>query len=377
MTNAFLTTDRPVLVTGAAGFVASHLCDRLIDRGLCVLALDNLSTGHPTHLAHLQGHPRFSFIEHDITRPLPAAVQAAGHIFNLACPASPAHYQRHPVATVLASTVGVWRLLELAHRHGARLLQVSTSEVYGDPQVHPQHESYWGHVNPTGMRSCYDEGKRSAEAMCYAYERQHGVQVRMARLFNCYGPRLRPGDGRVVSNFIVQALAGRPLTVYGDGLQTRSFCFVSDTVRALLALMDAPDSQPVNIGNPHEHTVLELAERVLRLTGSRSTLSLRPLPADDPVRRRPDITTARRLLGWQPEVPLDEGLNRTIAHFRKGGTVHYVPPVQPSQPQAAPAPALPLPLPLPFQPPLQPPHPPLASPAWHAHPPMQTGGDAR
>ena len=376
-------TDRPVLVTGAAGFVASHLCDRLIERGLHVLGLDNLSTGHPTHLAHLRGHPRFTFIEHDITRPLPAAVHAAGHIFNLACPASPTHYQRHPVATVLASTVGVWRLLELARRAGARLLQVSTSEVYGDPQVHPQHESYWGHVNPTGQRSCYDEGKRSAEAMCYAYERQHGVAVRMARLFNCYGPRLRPGDGRVVSNFIVQALAGRPLTVYGDGQQTRSFCFVSDTVRGLLALMDAPDSQPVNIGNPHEHTVLELAERVLRLTDSRSTLTHRKLPADDPVRRRPDIGAAHRLLGWRPEVTLDEGLNRTIAHFRKGGTVHYGPPVQPGLPQSAPAPVVPMPMPVSAYKPVPKPtpmptlHGTLAGPVWHAHAALQAGGEAR
>lgn len=316
--NTFRSTtaaDRPVLVTGAAGFVGSHLCDRLLERGDSVLALDNLSTGHPLHLAHLQAHPRFRFQRHDITQALPPAASEAGRIFNLACPASPAHYQQHPVATVLASTLGTWRLLELAQASGARLLQVSTSEVYGDPQVHPQHESYWGHVNPIGPRACYDEGKRSAEAMCYAYAGECGVEVRVARLFNCYGPRLRPGDGRVVSNFIVQALAGCPLTVYGDGRQTRSFCFVSDTVRALMALMDCDSDEPVNIGNPNEHTMLELAEQVLRLTGSDVPLSFHPLPTDDPVRRRPDIGTARRLLQWEPVVALEDGLARTIEHF--------------------------------------------------------------
>ena len=313
-----LLSPQRILVAGAAGFVGSHLCDRLVEQGHAVLALDNLSTGHARHLAHLQGHPRLRLLVHDITEPLPpAALQAVDRIYNLACPASPAHYQRLPVATVLASTVGTWRLLELARTHGARLLQVSTSEVYGDPQVHPQHESYWGHVNPTGPRSCYDEGKRAAEAMCYAYAREQGVQVRVARLFNCYGPRLRPGDGRVVSNFIVQALGGQPLTVYGQGSQTRSFCFVSDTVRALLALMDAATDEPINIGNPREFTVLALAERVLRLTGSRSPLVFKPLPVDDPVRRRPDIEAARRHLGWQPEVALDDGLMRTIEHFRQ------------------------------------------------------------
>jgi UDP-glucuronate decarboxylase len=311
---------RPVLVTGAAGFVGSHLCDRLLERGDTVLALDNLSTGCASHLAHLHGHPRLHRVWHDLCEPLPAALREAGRIFNLACPASPAYYQQHPVATVLASTLGSWRLLELAHTSGARLLQASTSEVYGDPMVHPQPESYWGHVNPTGPRSCYDEGKRNAEATCYAYARERGVDVRVARLFNCYGPRLRPGDGRVVSNFIVQALAGEPLTVYGDGRQTRSFCYVSDTVDALLALMESDETLPVNIGNPCEHSMLELAELVLRTTGSASPLVFRPLPVDDPVRRRPDIALARRVLGWEPKVALEQGLMRTIAHFRALGS---------------------------------------------------------
>lgn len=316
MTSDPTSGQRPVLVTGAAGFVGSHLCERLVARGRTVIALDNFSTGHERHLDALRDHPRLHFERRDIVDPLPAALHEVGEVWNLACPASPAHYQRHPVDTVLTSTVGVWRLCELAKRSGARLLQVSTSEVYGNPQVHPQTESYWGHANPTGPRSCYDEGKRAAEAMVYAYRREHGLAVRVARLFNCYGPRLRPGDGRVVSNFIVQALAGCPLTVYGDGLQTRSFCYVDDTLRALLALMDSAHEGPVNIGNPVEHTVLELATRVQQQVGSTQPLVFRPLPTDDPVRRRPDITLAVRVLGWRPEVPLDEGLGRTIDYLR-------------------------------------------------------------
>lgn len=317
-TPTFDPAGRPVLVTGAAGFVGSHLCDRLLERGATVIALDNHSTGDPAHLAHHHQHPRLQRLLHDVTQPLPPAVREAGWIFNLACPASPAHYQRKPVATLLASTLGAWRLLELAADTGARLLQVSTSEVYGDPQQHPQSEDYWGHVNPIGPRACYDEGKRAAEAMCYAYAAERGADVRVARLFNAYGPRLTPGDGRVVSNFVVQALQGRPLTVYGRGTQTRSFCYVSDTVRGLLALMASDCREPVNLGNPNEHTVLGLASRVRALVGRDDVpLEHHPLPVDDPVRRRPDISRARRVLGWQPEVPLDQGLRLTIAHFRE------------------------------------------------------------
>jgi UDP-glucuronate decarboxylase len=305
-----------VLVPGGAGFVGSHLCDRLLAAGHDVLALDDLSTGHARHVEHLAANPRFTLLRHDITQALPVTAAGARRIFNLACPASPAYYQREPVQTVLTSALGAWRLLELASSTGARVLQASTSEVYGDPQVHPQCEDYHGHVNPIGPRSCYDEGKRCAEAMAFAYHRQLHVPIRIARLFNSYGPRLRPGDGRVVSNFIVQALRGEPLTVYGDGRQTRSFCYVDDTVDGLLRLMDADVEGPVNLGNPSEHTVLELAERVLRLTGSRSRLERRPLPADDPQRRKPDIALAERALGWRPRVGLDDGLRRTIEYFR-------------------------------------------------------------
>jgi UDP-glucuronate decarboxylase len=311
---------RPVLVTGAAGFLGSHLCDRLLERGLGVIGLDDLSTGDLAHVAHLLGHARFRFIRHDITQELPDEIRGIGRIFNLACPPSPAYYQQHPVSTVLASTLGVWRLLELARRERARLLQASTSEVYGDPQVHPQPEGYWGHVNPIGPRACYDEGKRCAEAMCLAYRTEHALDIRIARLFNSYGPRLRPGDGRVVSNFIVQALAGEPLTVYGDGSQTRSFCYVGDTVEGLLKLMDSDLTEPVNLGNPDEFTVLELAERVRLLTHSRSPITFGPLPPDDPVRRRPDIGRARAQLGWQPGIGLDEGLQMTIPYFEQLGS---------------------------------------------------------
>ncbi len=323
------SVSQPVLVTGAAGFVGSHLCDRLIEQGCEVIGLDDLSTGDMGHLSQLRGNPRFRFLRHDITLPLPSQCWEAGRIYNLACPASPAYYQRHPVHTVLASTLGAWRLLEIAQSTGARLLQVSTSEVYGDPQVHPQHEGYWGHVNPIGMRSCYDEGKRCAEAMCYAYARERGISVRVARLFNCFGPRLRPGDGRVVSNFIVQALGGRPLTVYGDGMQTRSFCYVDDTVRGLMLLMDSHTTRPVNIGNPQEYTMLELAERVLELTGSSSPVEHHPLPADDPTRRKPDIGVAREQLGWKPRIKLEDGLRRTISYFRRTKAYDMLPSAPP------------------------------------------------
>jgi UDP-glucuronate decarboxylase len=311
MTQAF------ILVPGGAGFVGSHLCERLLDAGHEVVALDNLSTGTQRNVSLLAKNPRFRFVHHDLVDELPAEVNGARRIFNLACPASPAHYQRQPVQTTLTSAIGAWRLLEQAKRTGARLLQASTSEVYGEPEVHPQSESYHGHVNPIGPRSCYDEGKRCAEALFFAYHRQFDVPIRIARLFNSYGPRLRPGDGRVVSNFIVQALRGEPLTVYGDGQQTRSFCYVDDTVEGLLRLMDAEVEGPVNIGNPQERTVLELAEWVLRLTHSRSTLVKRPLPPDDPHRRRPDITLAKRKLGWEPKVSLEDGLKETIAFFRR------------------------------------------------------------
>jgi UDP-glucuronate decarboxylase len=306
-----------ILVTGGAGFVGSHLCDRLLAQGHSVLAVDDLSTGDPSHIAHLLSHPRFRTAQHDIARDLPAEARASTRIFNLACPASPAYYQRHPVQTTLTSVLGVWRLLELAGQSGARLLQASTSEVYGDPQVHPQTESYHGHVNPIGPRSCYDEGKRCAEAMAFAYHRERHLPIRVVRLFNSYGPRLTPGDGRVVSNFIVQALRGDPLTVYGDGQQTRSFCYVDDTVDGLMRMMESDIEGPVNIGNPQEHTVLELAEIVLRLTESRSRIVRRPLPADDPQRRKPDITLARAKLGWQPRVALEDGLSRTAHYFRE------------------------------------------------------------
>lgn len=309
-------TDDLVAVTGGAGFIGSHLCARLVADGRQVLALDDFSTGTPANLEALADHPRLALIRLDITQASSASLDTARQIFNLACPASPAYYQKQPVQTVLASALGTWRLLEIARCSGARLLQASTSEVYGDPQVHPQHEDYWGHVNPNGERSCYDEGKRCAEAMCFAYHRQHRVDMRIARLFNCYGPRLRPGDGRVVSNFIVQALRGDALTIYGEGLQTRSFCYIDDTVEALVRLMQAPVEVPVNIGNPVEHTVLDLAEKVLRLTGSRSALRRMPLPPDDPQRRCPDIGRARSLLGWTPSVSLDDGLRTTIEHFR-------------------------------------------------------------
>jgi UDP-glucuronate decarboxylase len=310
------TTENLVLVAGGAGFIGSHLCDRLLERGHDVLALDDLSSGDRRNLQHLQGVPRFRFKRHDVMLQAPAPSGVARHIYNLACPASPAHYQSDPVRTTLTNVFGAWRLLELARGSGARVLQASTSEVYGDPDVHPQPESYHGNVNPIGPRSCYDEGKRCAEALCFAYRRQHRVDIRVARIFNTYGPRLRAGDGRVVSNFIVQALRGEPLTLYGDGQQTRSFCYVDDTVEGLLRLMDGELEGPLNIGNPVEHTILQLAERVLRLTGSRSRLMRLPMPTDDPQRRRPDIRRARHALGWEPQVMLDEGLGATIDWFR-------------------------------------------------------------
>jgi UDP-glucuronate decarboxylase len=304
------------VVTGGAGFIGSYLCERLLGSGWHVLAIDDLSTGHERNVRHLHEHPRFSFERADITRGLPPQAAEAMRVYNLACPASPAHYQRTPVQTTLTSVLGAWQVLSLAQRTGARVLQASTSEVYGDPLEHPQAENYRGNVNPIGPRACYDEGKRCAETLCFAYHLQHGVEVRIGRIFNTYGPRLRAGDGRVVSNFIVQALRGEPLTVYGKGEQTRSFCYVDDTVEALCRLMDAPVEGPLNIGSPYEHTVLELAELVLRLTDSRSRIEYHALPADDPHRRCPDISRTRRHLQWEPRIKLEDGLRETIDQMR-------------------------------------------------------------
>lgn len=302
------------LVTGGAGFIGSHLCERLLDRGEEVLCLDNFFTGRKENIEHLRLHPRFELIRHDVTEPLRVE---ADRIWNLACPASPVHYQHNPVKTIKTNVMGALHALGLAKRLKSRVFQASTSEVYGDPAVHPQVESYWGHVNPIGIRSCYDEGKRVAETLFFDYHRQNGVDIRVARIFNTYGPRMLVDDGRVVSNFVVQALRGESLTIYGDGSQTRSFCFVSDLVEGLLRLMDSEGfTGPVNLGNPHEFTIRELAEEVLRQTGSTLPIVTLPLPADDPVRRRPDITLARERLKWSPAVELQEGLRQTIAYFR-------------------------------------------------------------
>ncbi len=304
-----------ILVTGGAGFLGSHLIDRLIGQGHEVICADNLFTGAKRNLEHLHNHPRFEFLRHDVCNPLKLEVD---EIYNLACPASPVHYQYNPVLTTKTSVMGALNMLGLAKRLGCRIFQASTSEVYGDPEVHPQREDYWGHVNPIGSRACYDEGKRCAETLFFDYHRQHGVKIKVARIFNTYGPRMHPRDGRVVSNFITQALAGEDLTIYGDGSQTRSFCYVDDLIDAFLLLMnsEADVTGPVNLGNPVEFTVLELAEQVLQRTGSASRITRRPLPADDPRQRRPDISLARQVLGWEPKVPLDEGLKRTIGYFR-------------------------------------------------------------
>lgn len=303
-----------VVVTGGAGFIGSHLCRRLLHDGAEVLCMDNFHTGSEDHLTGLLDHPHFRLLRHDITVPLDVP---AHDIYNLACPASPVHYQADAAQTIKVNVIGTMNMLDLAKRRGARFLQASTSEVYGDPQVHPQKENYWGYVNPIGLRSCYDEGKRCAESLCMAYRRQHGVQVAIARIFNTYGPHMQPGDGRVVSNFVVQALRGEPVVVYGSGGQTRSFCYVSDTVEALVRLMERGGALagPVNVGNPNECTVLELAELIISMTGSRSKIVLAALPSDDPTRRRPDITLARQHLDWQPQVPLREGLTRTIEYL--------------------------------------------------------------
>ncbi len=307
--------NRRVLITGGAGFLGSHLCDHLLERGHDVLCADNFFTGTRQNIEHLLSHPRFELMRHDVTFPLYVEVD---DIYNFACPASPIHYQHDPVQTTKTSVHGAINMLGLAKRLRARILQASTSEVYGDPEVHPQVESYWGRVNPIGLRSCYDEGKRCAETLFFDYHRQHRLRVKVVRIFNTYGPRMHPNDGRVVSNFIVQALEDRDITLYGDGSQTRSFCYVSDLVEAVGRMMETPDDfcGPVNVGNPGEFSMRELAEKVVRLTGSRSRIVHQPLPPDDPRQRRPDITLARQHLGgWEPRTPLDEGLTRTIEYF--------------------------------------------------------------
>lgn len=303
-----------ILVTGGAGFVGSHLCDALLAAGHEVLCADNFFTGNKANIESLLDHPYFELIRHDVTFPLYVEVD---EIYNLACPASPIHYQHDPVQTLKTSVHGAINMLGLAKRLKARILQASTSEVYGDPNVHPQPEEYWGNVNPIGPRSCYDEGKRCAETLFFDYHRQYGLNIKVARIFNTYGPRMHPNDGRVVSNFIVQALRGDPITIYGDGKQTRSFCFVSDLVEGLRRLMDGPEevTGPINLGNPGEFTMIELAEAVIRLTGSASSMVFRQAPVDDPRQRQPDITKARGKLGWEPTIPLEQGLVHTIAFF--------------------------------------------------------------
>jgi UDP-glucuronate decarboxylase len=305
-----------VMVTGGAGFLGSHLADRLLEQGHEVLCVDNLFTGTKDNVAHLHGNPSFEFMRHDVTFPLFVEVD---EIYNLACPASPIHYQHDPVQTTKTSVHGAINMLGLAKRLGCKILQASTSEVYGDPAVHPQAEDYWGHVNPIGPRSCYDEGKRCAETLFFDYHRQNAVPIKVARIFNTYGPRMHPADGRVVSNFIMQALKGEPITIYGDGSQTRSFCYVDDLIRGLMGLMDTgPDvTGPINIGNPNEFTVRGLAVKVIELTGSSSKIVEEPLPQDDPKQRQPDISKAKRDLGWEPTVQLEQGLTQTIDYFRK------------------------------------------------------------
>jgi UDP-glucuronate decarboxylase len=305
-----------VLVTGGAGFLGSHLCDRLIARGDDVLCVDNFFTGSKANVAHLMGNANFELMRHDVTFPLYVEVD---RIFNLACPASPIHYQHDPVQTTKTSVHGAINMLGLAKRVKARILQASTSEVYGDPEIHPQPESYWGRVNTIGIRSCYDEGKRCAETLFFDYWRQHQLEIKVMRIFNTYGPRMHPQDGRVVSNFIVQALKGEDITMYGDGQQTRSFCYVDDLIEGMLRLMDSPAdfTGPVNVGNPGEFTMLALAETVLRLVGSKSKLTFHPLPADDPKQRQPDIALAKSALGWEPKVCLEDGLKETVSYFRK------------------------------------------------------------
>jgi UDP-glucuronate decarboxylase len=306
--------QKRILVTGGAGFLGSHLIDRLLAEGHEVVCADNLFTGTKRNIAHLYDNPAFEFMRHDVTFPLYLEVD---QIYNLACPASPIHYQHDPVQTTKTSVHGAINMLGLAKRLRCRIFQASTSEVYGDPSIHPQPESYWGNVNPIGVRSCYDEGKRCAETLFFDYHRQHGVDIKVARIFNTYGPRMHPNDGRVVSNFIVQALSNEPITIYGDGTQTRSFCYVDDLIEGFIRFMETPADLPgpVNLGNPNEFTIRELADKVIELTGSRSPIVAKPLPSDDPLQRQPDITLAKERLGWTPKVQLDQGLRHTIAYF--------------------------------------------------------------
>lgn len=309
-------STKTVVIAGGAGFIGSHLCDRLVQKGCHVICLDNLYTGDIGNIRPLLNHPKFEFHQHDVRDPisLPGSVD---RIYNLACAASPRHYQNDPIGTMMTCTQGARNLLELAREKSARVLQASTSEVYGDPEVHPQREDYVGHVNPTGPRACYDEGKRAAESLFFDYRRVYGLPIKVARIFNTYGPRMHPNDGRVVSNFIVQALRNEPITIYGEGKQTRSFCYVDDLIDGVVRLMDSEPgfTGPVNIGNPVEFTIRELAEQVIALTGSKSRIEYRPLPVDDPMQRRPDITVARTKLDWQPKIELREGLKKTIAYF--------------------------------------------------------------
>jgi|TARA_B110000263_G_C15270912_1_gene493438 UDP-glucuronate decarboxylase len=309
-----MSVPKKVLITGGAGFIGSHLCERLLNEGCDVLCVDNYYTGIKDNVAHLLDNPRFEIMRHDVTFPLYVEVD---EIYNLACPASPVHYQHDPVQTTKTSVHGAINMLGLAKRVQAKVFQASTSEVYGDPQVHPQDESYWGNTNPIGLRACYDEGKRCAETLFFDYWRQHGLQIKVARIFNTYGPRMHPNDGRVVSNFIVQALQGQDITIYGDGSQTRSFCYVDDLIEAFVRIMATGDEfvGPVNIGNPGEFTILELAEKVIEFVGGSNKIVNMPLPMDDPTRRRPDISLAKEKLGWEPKIALDEGLRRTIEFF--------------------------------------------------------------
>ena len=306
---------KTILVTGGAGFIGSHLCERLLEQGHYVIAMDNFFSGSKDNVLHLMDNHRFELVRHDVTMPYFAEVD---EIYNLACPASPVHYQYNPIKTIKTSVMGAINMLGLAKRVKARIMQASTSEVYGDPTVHPQPETYWGNVNPIGPRSCYDEGKRCAESLFVNYHNQNGVDIKIIRIFNTYGPRMRPDDGRVVSNFIVQALRGEDLTVYGDGTQTRSFQYVDDLIDGMLKMMETENfTGPVNIGNPGEFKIIELAEMVLRMTGSKSKIVFKPLPKDDPIQRKPDITLAKEKLNWEPKIPLEEGLKRTIEYFKK------------------------------------------------------------